>query len=279
MTKVHPQYDKREISYAATFTNPVQAGVIRTMEWMTGKVALLKMVRKYEALGPVEGRDFFVEALKIMGIDVQTPADELDRIPATGPVVVVANHPHGLVDGMVLAHMFGRVRNDYKILARSLLTEVEGLEPYLIPVPFPHEPGAREASLAMRKVARRHLDDGGLLALFPAGVVASSSSWLGPAIEQDWNAFTGKLCKREGATVVPVYFPGQNSRAYQVANKVSSTARQGLLLHEVVHACGVPQRPVVGEPISPSAITAFGGSNVELARYLRQTTLALASAS
>ncbi len=268
-------YDKRKLSYANTFTNPWKANTIRTLEWLTGKLPLLHMVRRFERMGPAEGHAFWAQALSIMGIDLATPAEQIARIPATGPVVVVANHPHGLVDGMVLAELIGRVRTDYKILTRSLLTGVKEVEEFMIPVPFPHEEDAREQSLEMRARAMGHLKEGGVIVLFPSGVVASSETWWGPAVEAGWNPFTAKMIQRSGATVVPIFFPGQNSRAYQIANRVSPTLRQGLLIHEVVHACNRPQAPVVGAPIAPEAVRAYAGGQRDFVSWLRDLTLGL----
>jgi putative hemolysin len=271
-------YDKRKVSYANTFTNPWKANTIRAMEWITGKIPLLRMVRRFERIGPVEGQAFWAQALDVMGIELQTPRAQLENIPQEGPVIVVANHPHGLVDGMVLAHLIGQVRTDYKILTRSLLTGVKEIDPFMIPVPFPHEEDAREQSLEMRARAMDHLRSGGVIALFPSGVVASSETWWGPAVEQVWNPFTAKMVQRSGATVVPIFFPGQNSRAYQIANQISATLRQGLLIHEVVHACRRPQSPVVGPPISPQEVKAFSGGQREFVAWLRDKTLALRDA-
>ncbi|MGP6087589.1 lysophospholipid acyltransferase family protein [Antarctobacter jejuensis] len=274
-SKTPAPYDKRQVSYANTFTNPWKSTAIRTLEWLTGKIPLLRMVRRFERMGPVEGQAFWSQALGIMGIDIQTPPEQIARIPAKGPVIIVANHPHGLVDGMVLAELIGRVRTDYRILTRSLLTGVKEVEPFLIPVPFPHEEDAREQSLEMRARAMDHLKAGGVIVLFPSGVVASSETWWGEAQEAGWNPFTAKMIQRSGATVVPIFFPGQNSRAYQIANQVSATVRQGLLIHEVVHACRRPQKPVVGEPISPEEVKAFKGGQREFVAWLREVTLGL----
>ncbi|OSQ53003.1 lysophospholipid acyltransferase family protein [Marivita geojedonensis] len=268
-------YDKRKLSYANTFTNPWKANTIRALEWMTGKIPLLRLVRRFERMGPAEGQAFWGQALGLMNIDLETPAEQIARIPKEGPVIIVANHPHGLVDGMILAELIGRVRTDYKILTRSLLTGVTEIEEFMIPVPFPHEEDAREQSLEMRSRAMSHLKTGGVIALFPSGVVASSDSYFGPAIERTWNPFTANLIQRSGATVVPIYFPGQNSRAYQIANQLSATFRQGLLIHEVIHACGKPQAPIVGEPIPAETIKAFAGRSRDFVASLRDTTMNL----
>ena len=269
-------YDKRKLSYATTFTNPWQANTIRAIEWMTGKMPLLALVRRFERMGPAEGQDFWKQALDLMGIDILTPEEQLANIPKEGPVIVVANHPHGLVDGMVLAEVIGRVRTDYKILTRSLLTGVQEVEQFMIPVPFPHEPDSREQGLAMRARAMGHLKNGGVIALFPSGLVASSDTVFGPAIERVWNPFTAKLIQRSGATVVPIHFPGQNSRAYQIANLVSATVRQGLLIHEVMHACRKPQHPIVGPPVTKEEISEWSGDPRGFMAWLRERTMNLA---
>ncbi|NDV98419.1 lysophospholipid acyltransferase family protein [Salipiger sp. PrR002] len=275
VTPAHAPYDKRKLSYANTFTNPWKANTIRALEWLTGKIPLIRLVRKFERVGVPDGQAFWRQALNLMGIELRTPAEQIARIPASGPVIVVANHPHGLVDGMILAELIGRVRTDYKILTRSLLTGVEEIGQFMIPVPFPHEETAREQSLEMRATAMDHLKRGGVIALFPSGVVAASETLFGPAIEAVWNPFTAKMIQRSGATVVPIYFPGQNSRAYQMANKLSPTLRQGLLIHEVMHACGRPQAPVVGAPISPDEVRGWTGNQREFVAWLREKTLAL----
>lgn len=272
-------YDGRRLSYATTFTDPVQQRIIQTIELATAKMSLLRKIRRFEAMGVPHGQAFWAQALGIMGINVETPAEEIARIPPEGPLVVTANHPHGLVDGMVMAQLIGRVRTDYKILTRSLLTGVAEIDEFMLPVPFPHEPDALAKNVEMRRLAMGHLADGGAIALFPAGVVASADRYFGPAIERDWNAFTAKMILRSGATVLPIRFPGQNSRAYQIASLVSSTIRQGLLLYEVKHALDRPQRPHIGDPISPTDLKAWAGDPMGLMRWLRQRTLELGTQS
>ncbi|WP_093966849.1 lysophospholipid acyltransferase family protein [Actibacterium lipolyticum] len=268
-------YEKGRLSYANTFTNPWKANTIRVMEWTTGKIRLLRLIRRFEAMGAPHGQAFWQQALGVMGISLETPSDQISNIPAEGPVVIVANHPHGLVDGMVLAELVGRVRTDYKILTRSLLTGVQEIDEFMIPVPFLHEEDALKKNLEMRKRAMDHLNADGVVILFPSGVVACSETMFGPAIEAEWNPFTAKMIQRSGAKVVPIYFPGQNSRYYQIANRLSATLRQGLLLYEVVHSLNRPQAPVVGEPIDRPEIEGWAGNPRGFVNWLRERTLAL----
>ena len=270
-------YDKRKLSYSMTFTNPWKIFAIRTMEWMTGKLSLLRRIRRFEKAGVKDGLDFWSQALDEMGIEMQTPAEQVDRIPAKGPLIVVANHPHGMVDGMVMAELVGRKRGDFLILTRSLLSGVKEISQFMLPVPFPHEEDSFKQSLAMRKTAMEHLKNGGVIILFPAGEVAASETFFGPAIESEWNPFTAKMIQRSGATVLPIFFPGQNSRMYLMANLISATMRQGLLLHEVVHSLNKPQAPVVGKPLKSEALKEHWGNTRSFMAWLREHTLALKS--
>ena len=269
------KYDMRRLSYAGTFKNPVKAGTIRALEWLTAKVQLLRLIRSFEKSGAPFGAPFWPKAIRHMGIRIDTPEAEIARIPPTGPLVVVANHPSGLVDGMIMAEMINRVRSDFKILTRSLLTGIPEVEEFMIPVPFPHEDNARELGLQMRAETMAHLKAGGVIILFPAGKVAMSETWFGPAIEAEWNVFTHKIVRSSGATILPIYFPGQNSRAFLIANKLSDTIRQGLLLHEIKRSLFKPQRPVIGEPIPASELAKWDGNPRGFLAWLREHTLAL----
>jgi putative hemolysin len=270
------KYDRSSLSYASTFDDPWKARIISTMEFFTGKLQILRMIQKFEKRGAPSGQAFWRAALDTMGIDLTTPRDQLDLIPREGPVIVVANHPHGMVDGMIFADLIGRVRPDYRILTRSLLTSLDEVAgSYMIPVPFPHDPDAQRKGVEMRAKAMAHLKEGGVVALFPSGIVAASETWWGPAVEAEWNVFTAKMIRRSGAQVVPIKFPGQNSRAYQIANQISPMLRQGLLLHEIVHSCNKPQAPVVGSPIAQSEIDARVDDPRGFVEWLRARTLSL----
>lgn len=275
-TVTFTKYDRRSLTYANSFDSPFTSTVIRTIEWFTGKLTILRMIRYFEKRGAPTGQPFWRAALDTMGIDLLTPQEEMDNIPLTGPVVVVANHPHGLVDGMILADLIGRRRTDYKILTRALLTGIDEVAAsYMISVPFPHEPDAQRKSVEMRAKAMAHLKDGGVISVFPSGVVASSDTLFGPAVEREWNVFTAQMIRRSGAVVVPIYFPGSNSRVYQIANRVSATLRQSFLLHEVVKSCNRPQKPVVGPPIDAEQMKMLDTDPRGFMTWLRAHTLSL----
>ena len=271
-----PTYDRRSLTYSDTFENPIKRTVIQAIEWLTGKIIIIRRVRAFEKLDPPKGQEFWHATMKTMGIDLLTPQEQIENIPAEGPVVLVANHPHGLVDGMILADLIGRRRDDYRILTRSMLTGIdESASSYMIPVPFPHEADAQTKMLEMRNAARAHLAEGGLVALFPSGAVSASESMFGDAVEGEWNVFTAKLIRTSKSAVVPMFFPGSNSRWYHMANRISATLRQGLLLHEVAYAFDKPQKPVIGEAVSPEEAQERSKNPREFMAWLRERTLSL----
>ena len=270
-------YDRRKLSYANTFTNPIQRNIIKSLEFLTGKLYLLRKVRQFEKMGIPVGQPFWKQALDLLGINLLTKQSEISKIPKEGSLVITANHPHGLVDGMVLAELIGKVRTDYKILTRSLLTGVKQIDQFMIPVPFDHEENALKKSLEMRKKAMDHLEKGGVVVVFPSGKVASSETMFGNVVEGEWNPFTAKLIQKSGANVLPIFFPGANSRIYQIANQISATLRQGLLIYEVVHAMNKPQKPLVGDLIKQNELSSWKNDPRGFMRWLRDKTLELGS--
>lgn len=267
-------YKASELTYAGSFSSPWKRGLIRVIENLTGRLKLLWLVRQWEK-DENRNPDFWRSVLDRLDINLTTPQDQLDYIPKEGPLVVVSNHPHGLVDGIVMAHLLSHARDDYKILARAFLRHVPRIDKYLLPVAFPHEPDAIQTNIRMRKEAINHLKDGGCIALFPAGTVATSETWFGPIEDPDWMPFTAKMIRQSGAQVLPVFFPGSNSRWYQIANKLSVTLRQSLLLHEIKHAMHKDQGVVVGELIEPDVLKSFEKDGPGLMKFLKNKTYEL----
>ncbi|MEO1640759.1 MAG: lysophospholipid acyltransferase family protein [Pseudomonadota bacterium] len=269
-------YDRGALTYSETFDSPLRRATIKSIEWCTGKIQIIRMIREFERRGKASGTEFWRSALDVMGIDLTTPQEQIDRIPKEGPVVVVANHPHGMVDGMIMADLLGRARPDYRILTRAFLTDIDDdAGRFLIPVPFPHEADAQAKMVEMRRQAMAHLKNGGLIAVFPSGVVASSNSLFGPMIEDEWNLFTAKMIRVSGARVVPLFFPGANSRWYQMACQISPTLRQSLLIHEIVRSCGKPMKPVVGHPFDPDEVKERLKDQRACMDWMREETLGL----
>ena len=155
--------------------------------------------------------------------------------PRSGPVVFVANHPYGVLDGIVMAWLVSKVRPDFLILTHIVLTRAPEAAGFILPVDFSGAEGAEKTNLASRAAARAHLAKGGAVVVFPAGGISTAPDKLGrkPAVDGRWQPFVSQLIHRSKATVVPIWFGGQNSRLFQIASHVSQTIRLSLIFHEV----------------------------------------------
>jgi putative hemolysin len=253
----------------------IQRGLVLAIERMTGRPRLEKLYRDYVERG-AEREDFFTGAVRRLALNVRYDPAKLARLPESGPVVVVANHPYGVLDGIVLGWLVGQVRKDFLILVHSLLTRAPEARPYLLPVDFSGTPEAQETNLQSRERARQHLANGGALLVFPAGAVSTSPDALGrsPAVDAPWHPFVAQLVLRQKAPVLPVHFAGQNSRLFQMASHVSLTLRLSLLFKEVHDRIGTDVDVAIGDLAPFDELRAMSGRRGLLA-HLRRLTYAL----
>ena len=267
-------YDRAELTYANSFPSFWKRFFIKMVETLTARFQLLFHMRHWEN-NPNKHPHFWTSVLNEMDVDIQTPPEQLENIPATGPVVVVCNHPHGLVDGVVLAWILSKRREDFKIITRALLNGVAVAEKNLLSISFPHEEDAVRKNLQTRKEALTDVRDGHCVGVFPAGTVSTSKTAFGPVVEADWGKFTSKLVLQSNAHVVPIFFQGSNSRWFQIANRISDTCRQSLLMYEIKHAFHKPQSPVIGKPIGRGDLDKYKTNPEGLMAFLREETLKL----
>jgi putative hemolysin len=140
-------------------------------------------------------------------------AHALAAVPKTGPVVFVANHPYGVLDRVVMSWLVNKVRPDFLVLIHIVLTRAPEAAPFILPIDFSGAEGAEQTNLASRAAAR--LAKGGAVVVFPAGAISTTPDKFGskPAVDGRWQPFASQLIQRSKATVVPIWFGGQNSRS------------------------------------------------------------------
>lgn len=210
-----------------------------------------------------------------MRIDLDVPAADQARIPATGPVVVVANHPYGVLDGALLTVLLTRVRPDVKVLTNFLLGDIPELQRNCIFVdPFQTDRSIESNRKALRE-ALAWLERRGMLAIFPAGEVTQWHVPAGQIADGKWNDTAVRLIRRTGATALPVYFCGHNGVGFQLLGMIHPKLRTAFLLQEFLKQEGRTIEVRVGSPVPAEAIGAIDNDR-EAMEYLRWRTYLLA---
>ncbi len=224
---------------------------------------------------PERGDAFFDALLRNLNIGYDCPPEDLARLPATGPLLVVANHPFGLVEGIVLGAILSKIRPDFRFLANALLASIPGLEDRVIPVnPF----GGSRSVLQNRKPLRQSVEwlkNGGLLVLFPAGEVATLRFPALAVADREWTVNMARLSRLTGAPVLPMFFHGSNSPAFHLAGLLHPSLRTVLLPHELLKKAGTNIRLSIGSHIPSDRLSATSDPT----GYVRGRTLMLASRS
>ena len=182
--------------------------------------------------------------MRSLALDVRYDSEALAAIPQTGPVVVVANHPYGVLDGIVISWLVSKVRSDFVVLTNAVLMRAPEVQDFILPIDFSETEEAQQTNLASRAAARAQLEKGGVVVVFPAGAVSTAPDKLGrkPAVDGRWQPFVSQLIQRSKATVVPIWFGGQNSRLFQIASHVS---------HDAAHLADFPRGEVEDRDVAP----------------------------
>jgi putative hemolysin len=271
--------DARE-SIAFSYSRPehsvLRRILIRGTEYASGQPRLKRLYHEFRD-NPRPNESFFDAAVRLLELDVRCASKSRASVPRTGPVVFVANHPFGVLDGLVLCRLASTLRPDLRVLVHSLLCQPAELRDVFLPIDFGPTEEARATTLRARANALQWLREGHAIGVFPGGSVATSQKpFVGPALDPAWHPFIAKLILNTRATVVPVYFAGQNSRLFQIASHLHYTARLSLLFRETARRIGSRVYVAVGEPIPFGEIAHFE-SRRDLLLELRRRTLRLAS--
>jgi putative hemolysin len=270
-----PEVD--EFSYASPEDPRFKRLVIQLIERITGQPELKRMYLEHQN-NPKPGESIWDAAINKLRLKIDLNEQDLSEIPRTGPVIIVANHPFGVLDGLMVCWLISRVRNDFKVLTNALLNRAEEIKPYLLPIDFEETKAALETNIRTRAESKALLEKGGALVIFPGGTVSTTPTLLSrKAKDPEWKTFTGRMIVQGKAPVVPVYFDGQNSRLFQIASHISMTLRLSLLFKEVHDRIGENLAVRIGKRIPYETLKGFSDRK-ELMAFLRDQTYALEAA-
>jgi putative hemolysin len=263
-------------TYSHAGQSRFRRSLIRAVERLSGRPRLHQMYCDWQASDQRAEESVFAAALRLLDVRLQIEGEgHLHRIPASGGLLIVANHPFGILDGLTIGQLGMRLRGNAQILTNSQLCQVPEIAPHLLPVDFSGTPEARRLTSATRRRAAELLAAGKVVAIFPAGGVATANKPVkGRAVDAEWHPFVGRLATLPGVTTLPVHFTGQNSRLFQIASHLSYPLRVALIFHETRRRMGSPLRLTVGEPMAANALEHMARDKV--AGYLRRQTMTLA---
>jgi putative hemolysin len=266
-----------QFSYAHPGQSRFRRTLIRIVETLTGQPRLRRLYVDWVLCDKRPGEAVFSAALRKLDIapHIHAGAEHLDRLPSDGGLLLVANHPFGVVDGLALGQLGMQLRGNVRLLTNSLLCRVPEIDPHLLPVDFSGTPEARRLTAETRQRAAALLSAGKVVAVFPAGGVATANHPVrGHAVDAPWHGFVGRLAALPGVTTLPVHVSGQNSRLFQLASHVSYPLRVALIFHETRRRIGTPVELRIGAPVSAGSLAAMDKPGI--AAELRRRCMALA---
>lgn len=249
-----------ELSYVSPRDPLWQQLLMRSIETASGRAGLLPAYYRWR--DDVAGKHprMMQRAMRMAKIGLSIDASaQWCSVPSNTPLVIVANHPFGIADGMALLAIAEHIGRPYKVLINAEFMRVPEIRRIALPIDFSPGRDAQRVNLASRAEARRLLQEGTTIAVFPAGGVATAEVIGGRAEELPWKHFTSGIVEQTGASVLPVFFEGQNSRLFHFVSRYSLAMRLSLLVAEMRYARGGTVKARIGSLISYAELAQCGG--------------------
>ncbi len=264
-----------ELSYANPNDPKLKQWLIRKVEGLSGRehFADLYDIWRSRIVGHSQRVMGDMLALIGIGLDVRGEPWPPKELPA-GPLVMIANHPFGIGDGIAILSLAEQLGRPFRVMINKDLLKVPEIRPYSLPVDFEETREATANNLAMRKEALQLLKEGVTIVVFPAGGVATAPKGLGKAKDLPWKLFPAKLIQAARATVVPVYFEGQNGRLFHIVSQMSATMRLSLLVREFKRLTGKSIVAHIG-PVIPADFLAAIRDRKEMTDYLYEAVFSM----
>ena len=241
-----------ELSYASPEDHWLKRWIIQTIEIMSGRNYFVPLyeIWKNESVG--KSQTVIGDMLTLMEttLDIHSAHQWPVALKPDERLVIVSNHPFGIGDGIAILSLAEQLGRPFKILINKDLLKVPEMSPYALPIDFTESKEALAANIASRNEALSLIEEGTTIIIFPSGGVATSKSLFGKAEELPWKTFTAKLVQSAKATVLPVFFDGQNGRMFHIFSHLSMTLRLSMLVAEFRKFAGSKVKVHIGTPIA-----------------------------
>lgn len=255
-----------ELSYANPSQPRLKRWFIRSVEGLSGRDRYARLYETWRSTIVPTGDSIFGRMLELIEVGLMCDSPWPPADLPEGPLVIVANHPFGIGDGIAALSLAEQIGRPFKVMINAELLKVPEIEPYALPVDFSETKEALRNNMVMRHEALRLLKEGVTIVVFPGGGVATAPSGFGRARDLPWKVFPAKLIQDARANVVPVYFSGQNGRLFHLVSRpmlmteqstplrkalyeMSLTLRTSLLIREFARLYGKTIEARIGRPI------------------------------
>ena len=257
-------------SFADGEMGPLSNTLIRSIERFSGQPKIRKLYFDYvEEDRPYA--NFWADALDRLNIKIDLHKEAGAMIPRNGPTLIVANHPYGVIDGLVLCAIMAEVRSDYKIITHRVLRQAPATMDKILPIDFDETEAALATNIETRQQAGEYLREGGAVIIFPAGAISLAPKLVGDAYDKEWKTFAANLATQPGTVTVPVLFDGQNSLLFQAARKISLTLAYSLMFREICKLMGTTVSLTMRRSVHVDDLKAMGNRKA-VTQHLRDRT-------
>ena len=263
----------RLIDIRSAIANPIARTLFRLVEGPIEQALSLSAINDIYALASplAGGRNPFAAALSTFGVSYDLLSEDRAKIPAAGPLVVAANHPFGVADGLIMGDILTQVRPDFRLLANQLLQRIPEIRPVILPVDVLGGTQATQRNTSYLRAAMKWLAQGGALGIFPAGTVSHLHLKNGCIADPLWHRTVAVLLRRTDATAITMFFEGHNSLAFQLSGLIHPRLRTVLLPSEFLKRSRSRLSVRIGRPIEPHEIARYPDDRT-LTDYLRFKT-------
>ncbi len=266
--------DLRKVTYSDTYNNPLQNKLIKLIEKaLVRQKFYQRFLDLYYRVD--QGEAVNTAVLEAFGLKVELKKGSLENIPKRGPVIVVGNHPFGIVDGIVVASMIKSVRPDLKVMAHQGVSDIPLFSKYFLPINFSGTEDAKKINKKTIHDFKSHVSNGGVGVIFPAGAVSTKRPIWKKNTDPPWFPSAAKWARDFNAQVVPVFIDGHCGPLFQLVSQFSMTLRLASLLYENTRLIDSEIGMRVGEPIDVRALSCKM-EPVEMTEYFRKETYGLA---
>ena len=221
------------------------------MQQILEKISKIDEIKSFYKINYKElkqSNNFWKKTLDILKINYI--AENVDNIPKAGSSIIVANHPFGLLDGLIICSIICDIRKDYKILINDEVSQIDQIREYLLPIKFSTLTEDIKKNIISKKKAIEHVNSNGILITFPSGEVATSSLIFNEANERRWKPLIGSIINKTNAAIIPVRFFGKNSLFFQTIGFVNNNLRRILFIRELLNKKNQTFKLSIGKKIS-----------------------------